>query len=35
MNIVQDKEERLWFEGLNGLSRFDGKSFIIVTKNGP
>lgn len=35
MSVFEDKEGRVWFGGVGGLFRFDGKSFINVTKNGP
>ncbi len=35
MCIFEDKERRLWLGGVNGLFRFDGKTFSRVTKNGP
>ncbi|MEM7533902.1 MAG: two-component regulator propeller domain-containing protein [Chloroflexota bacterium] len=33
--IFEDKEGRFWVGGGGGLYRFDGKSFLNVTKNGP
>lgn len=35
LSIFEDKEGRFWFGGWGGLFRFDGKSFISVTKDGP
>ena len=33
--IFEDREGRFWVGGGGGLYRFDGKSFINVTKDGP
>jgi len=34
-SIYEDKAGNLWFGFSGGLFRFDGKSFINVTKDGP
>ena len=34
LSIYKDKENRFWFGGWGGLFRFDGKSFMSVTKDG-
>ncbi|MBC8124907.1 MAG: hypothetical protein H7X70_04165, partial [Candidatus Kapabacteria bacterium] len=34
-SIMEDKSGRMWFGCSGGLFRFNGKSFINVTKNGP
>lgn len=34
-SIFEDKEGRLWFGGPGGLTRYDGSSFVNVTRNGP
>lgn len=33
--ILEDSSRRLWLSGTNGLFRYDGESFVRVTKNGP
>ncbi len=33
--ILEDNLGRLWLSGTNGLFRYDGESFVRVTKNGP
>jgi ligand-binding sensor domain-containing protein len=33
--MLQDKDGTLWFGCSGGLFRFDGMSFINVTRNGP
>jgi len=35
LSIFEDTEGRFWFGGWGGLFRFDGKSFVSVTKDGP
>lgn len=35
LSIFEDKEGRFWFGGWGGLFRFDGKTFVSVTKEGP
>lgn len=35
LSIFKDKENRFWFGGWGGLFRFDGKSFLSVTIDGP
>ena len=34
-SIFEDTQERLWFGGGGGLYRYDGETFIKVTKQGP
>lgn len=33
--IYEDRQERLWFVGFMGAFRYDSKSFVNVTRNGP
>ena len=33
--ILEDREGRFWFGGWGGLFRYDGKSFVSVSKDGP
>ena len=33
--IFEDREGRFWVGGGGGLYRYDGNSFVNVTKNGP
>ena len=33
--MTEDREGRFWFGGWGGLFRFDGKTFISVTRQGP
>lgn len=35
LSIFEDKESRFWLGGWGGLFRYDGASFIPVTKQGP
>ena len=35
LSIYEDREGRFWFGGWGGLFRYDGKSFVSVTKDGP
>jgi len=35
LSIFEDKEGRFWFGGWGGLFRYDGQSFVPVTKDGP
>jgi len=35
LSILEDNQGRFWFGGWKGLFRFDGKSFMYVTKDGP
>ena len=35
MSILEDKTGRLWLGGVQGLFRYDGDSFVPVTKTGP
>jgi ligand-binding sensor domain-containing protein len=35
LSIMEDKEGRFWFGGWGGLFRYDGQTFIPVTKYGP
>ncbi len=35
LSIYKDREGRFWFGGWGGLFRFDGQSFVSVTKDGP
>jgi ligand-binding sensor domain-containing protein len=34
-SLLKDKNGRLWVGTSGGVFRFDGKSFVNVTKNGP
>lgn len=35
LSIYKDRENRFWFGGWGGLFRFDGTTFLSVTKEGP
>ncbi len=35
LSIYRDRENRFWFGGWGGLFRFDGQTFLSVSKNGP
>jgi len=35
LDIFEDREGRFWFGGWGGLFRYEDKSFVVVTKDGP